>query len=70
MDTVSNSPHDSPDDATQTKLPSALSTEEIQDHVRTKVCPILFSQEPHPLRRFKELAMRRKIKVRSECHVD
>ncbi|CEG80261.1 hypothetical protein RMATCC62417_14623 [Rhizopus microsporus] len=63
MDTVSNALDDSPDDATQTKLPSALSTEEIQDHVRTKVCPILFTQEPHPLRRFKELAMRHPLKV-------
>ncbi|CAO3670390.1 unnamed protein product [Rhizopus microsporus] len=63
MDTVSNSSYDSPGDATQTKLPSALSTEEIQDHVRTKVCPILFSQESHPLRRFKELAMRHPLKV-------
>ncbi|CEG84390.1 hypothetical protein RMATCC62417_18199 [Rhizopus microsporus] len=33
-------------------------------------CPVLFVQESHPLGKFKELAMRLKIKPIAECHVD
>jgi hypothetical protein len=49
---------------------SADDIEDVQDDIHTKVCPILLCQEFHPLRKFKELAMRRKVKVLSECYFD
>lgn len=70
MNTASDVPDTSVDNATESKASTSLSAEEIQDGIRDKVCPILFSQESRPLRKFKELAMRRKIKVLSECYVN
>ncbi|CEG84365.1 hypothetical protein RMATCC62417_18179 [Rhizopus microsporus] len=55
MATVSESPN--------ARSVSADDVEEIQDHIRTKICPVLFSQELHPLRKFKGLAMKHPLKI-------